>query len=60
MIVALVKEGPLITREEIAKTVGVGHTTIQNDLSILKAQHGLRYEGSSKTGQWVIDNKKNQ
>ncbi len=28
MIVALVKDGPLITREEIAKTVGVGHTAI--------------------------------
>ena len=60
MIVALVKDGPLSTREEIAKTVGVGHTTIQNDLSILKEQHGLRYEGSSKTGQWVIGEKEEQ
>lgn len=60
MIVALVKDGPLITREEIAKALGVGHTTIQNDLRILKEQHGLRYEGSSKTGQWVIGEKEEQ
>ena len=60
MIIALVKDNPLITREEIAKVVKVGRTTILKDLRVLKEQYGLRYEGSSKTGQWVIDNKKNQ
>lgn len=60
MIIAIIKDNPLITREEIAKAVGVGHTTIQNDLRTLRKQYGLCYEGSSKTGQWVIDNKKNQ
>ena len=60
MIIAIIKDNPLITREEIAKAVNVGHTTIQNDLRILRKQYGLHYEGSSKTGQWVIDNKKNQ
>lgn len=57
MIIAIIKDSPLITREEIAKVLGVGHTTIQNDLRILKEQYGLRYEGSSKTGQWVIGGK---
>jgi len=60
MIIAIIKDNPLITREEIAKVLGVGHTTIQNDLRILKEQHGLRYEGSSKTGQWVIGEKEEQ
>ena len=30
------------------------------DLRILKVQHGLRYEGSSKTGRWVIWEKEEQ
>lgn len=60
MIIAIIKVNPLITREEIAKAVGVGHTTIQNDLRTLRKQYGLCYEGSSKTGQWVIDKKDTQ
>ena len=55
MIIAIIKDNPLITREGLADIIGVGHTTIQNDMRILKEQYGLRYEGSSKTGQWVID-----
>ena len=55
MIIAIVKNNPLITREEIANVVNVGRTTISKDLRILKEQYGLRYEGSSKTGEWVID-----
>lgn len=60
MIIAIIKDNPLITREEIAKAVKVGRTTILKDLRILKEQYGLRYEGSSKTGQWVIDKKDTQ
>ena len=60
MIIAIIKDNPLITREEIAKAVNVGHTTIQNDLRTLRKQYGLHYEGSSKTGQWVIDKKDTQ
>lgn len=60
MIIALVKDNPLITREEISKVVKVGRTTILKDLRALKEQYGLRYEGSSKTGQWVIDKKDTQ
>lgn len=60
MIIAIIKDNPLITREEIAKAVGVGHTTIQNDLRTLRKQYGLCYVGSSKTGQWVIDKKDTQ
>ncbi len=60
MIIALVKDNPLITREEIAKVVKVGRTTILKDLRVLKEQYGLRYEGSSKTGRWVIGEKEEQ
>ena len=60
MIIALAKDNPLITREEIAKVVKVGRTTILKDLRILKEQYGLRYEGSSKTGRWVIWEKEEQ
>ncbi|MBO7465321.1 MAG: hypothetical protein J6T56_05660 [Bacteroidales bacterium] len=60
MIIAIIKDNPLITREGLADIIGVGHTTIQNDMRILKEQYGLRYEGSSKTGQWVIDKQPTQ
>ena len=55
MIIAIIKNNPRITRKDIEDMLGVGHTTIQNDLRILKEQYGVRYEGPSKTGKWVID-----
>lgn len=55
-IIAHIKGNPSITREEIADMIGVGRTTILKDLRILKEQYGVRYEGPSKTGKWVIDN----
>ena len=54
MIIAIIKNNPRITRKDIEDMLGVGHTTIQNDLRILKKQYGIHYEGASKTGQWVI------
>lgn len=54
MIIAIIKDNPRITRKDIEDMLGVGHTTIQNDLRILKKQYGVHYEGASKTGQWVI------
>ena len=54
MIIAHIKGNPSITREEIADMIGVGRTTILKDLRILKEQYGVHYEGSSKTGEWVI------
>ena len=54
MIIAIIKNNPRITRKDIEDMLGVGHTTIQNDLRILKEQYGVHYEGSSKTGEWVI------
>ena len=56
MIIAIIKNNPRITRKDIEDMLGVGHTTIQNDLRILKEQYGVHYEGPSKTGKWVIDN----
>ena len=54
MIIALIQNEPQITRERICDTLGVSLTTLRKDLRILKEQYGVRYEGSSKTGQWVI------
>ena len=54
MIIAIIKNNPRITRKDIEDMLGVGHTTIQNDLRILKEQYGVHYEGPSKTGKWVI------
>lgn len=54
MIIAIIKNNPRITRKNIEDMLDVGHTTIQNDLRILKEQYGVHYEGSSKTGEWVI------
>ena len=56
MIITLVRNEPLITRENICEILGVGLTTLRKDLRILKEQYGVHYEGSSKTGEWVIDN----
>ena len=55
MIIAIIKNNPQVTRKEIEEMLGVGHTTIQKDLRILKEQYGVHYEGPSKTGKWVID-----
>ncbi len=60
MIIALIHNEPQITREVICDALGVSLTTLRNDLRILKEQHRLRYEGSSKTGQWVIGGKEEQ
>ncbi len=56
MIIAIIKNNPQVTRKEIEEMLGVGHTTIQKDLRILREQYGVHYEGPSKTGKWVIDN----
>ena len=60
MIIALIHNEPQITREVICDALGVSLTTLRKYLRILREQYGLRYEGSSKTGQWVIDKKENQ
>lgn len=60
MIIALIHNEPQITREVICDALGVSLTTLRKYLRILKEQYGLRYEGSSKTGQWVIDKKDTQ
>lgn len=39
MIIAIIKNNPRITRKDIEDMLGVGHTTIQNDLRILKEQY---------------------
>lgn len=54
MIIALIQNEPQITRERICDTLGVSLTTLRKDLRILKEQYGVRYEGPSKTGKWVI------
>lgn len=60
MIIALIHNEPQITREVICDALGVSLTTLRKYLRILKEQYGLHYEGSSKTGQWVIDKKDTQ
>ena len=60
MIIALIHNEPQITREVICDALGVSLTTLRKYLRILREQYGLRYEGSSKTGQWVIDKKDTQ
>ncbi|MBO2524871.1 MAG: hypothetical protein CW341_04095 [Bacteroidetes bacterium] len=60
MIIALIHNELQITREVICDALGVSLTTLRKYLRILREQYGLRYEGSSKTGQWVIDKKDTQ
>ncbi len=50
-IVILIKENDRITRKSMAQDLSIGIRTLQR---ILNKMPNVRYEGSSKTGHWII------
>ena len=49
-IIQIIKSNPKAKREDIANQLSVSKKTIERHLKIL----GIRWEGHSKTGQWII------
>lgn len=54
-LLELVRANENITRMEMSKLLKVSKPTIERDIKYLKEQGVLNYEGSSKSGKWVID-----
>lgn len=61
-ILAIIKEGGGInggikeglTKEELAKLLGVGLRTVEREMSILKQLNLVEHLGSNKTGYWIV------
>jgi len=53
-IIKLIKEDSKITRQELADQLGVTVKTIGRDIGTIKKMNELEYEGSAKTGQWIL------
>ena len=53
-IINLIREDKRITREEMSDKLGVALSTIARDIKTLKELNELEYEGSAKTGQWIL------
>ena len=54
-LLELVRANENITRMEMSKLLKISKPTIERDIKYLKEQGVLNYEGSSKSGKWVID-----
>lgn len=53
-IINLIKADAGITRRELAERLGVSHSTIARDMEQLKDMDKVEYQGSAKTGRWII------
>ena len=53
-VLSIVRANPGVTARQIAELIGVSQRTVRMYIKDLRSA-GLRYEGSSKTGRWVIN-----
>ena len=51
-----IQNNPNITKPQIAQLVGVGKTTVDNAIAVLKQKGYIKRSGSRKTGFWEILN----
>ena len=51
-----IRNNPNITKPQIAQLVGVGKTTVDNAIAVLKQKGYIKRSGSNKTGFWEILN----
>ncbi len=51
-----IRNNPNITKTQIAQLVGVGKTTVDNAIAVLKQKGYIKRSGSNKTGFWEILN----
>lgn len=54
-VLGLIKENPMISRQEMAKTLNLSEKQIRISIDRLKKAGIIRYEGSFKSGRWIID-----
>ena len=53
-IISLIKQNAGITRRELAEKLAVSPRTIARDIEALKKIICLKYEGSAKSGRWIL------
>lgn len=53
-VLSEIRNNPHITKPELETLVGVGKTTIDNAISVLKEKNIIKRIGSNKTGHWDV------
>ena len=53
-IIMAIKEQPFLTRDDLAKEVGVSLATLKREISILRKNGYIGRGGSNKNGQWLL------
>lgn len=53
-IIKAIKEQPFLTREELAKKIGVSLATLKREITILRKKYYIGRDGSNKNGQWLL------
>ena len=53
-IIMAIKEQPFLTRNDLAKEVGVSLATLKREISILRKNGYIGRGGSNKNGQWLL------
>ena len=56
-IIKIIAQNPFVTRNKLSKKLNVSEVTIKRDLSDLQKENKLEYQGSKKTGKWVVKSK---
>ena len=49
-----IRNNPNITRMQLTEAVGVGKTTVDKALAVLKEKGYIKRIGSNKTGYWSV------
>ena len=55
-VLQLLAEDPRLTRGEIARRVGLSDSGVKRILANLKASGLIQRQGSTKSGQWIVNN----
>jgi len=53
-VLSEIRNNPNVTKPELEKLVGVGKTTIDTAISVLKKMNIIERIGSNKTGYWQV------
>ena len=53
-IISAIKTQPFLTRDELAKNVGLSLATLKREISILRKNGFIGRNGSNKNGQWLL------
>ena len=53
-IIDMIKTNPNITAQEIAEKFNLTTRTIKRDIAKLTEEGLIKYEGSSKSGKWIV------